>query len=146
MHNLVWCGPYRLQDLVEKLLDMTTEVVPPMVPGVYFLSEKPWRIRPDLDSQGLYIGESDVLRGRLGSLMQDLMGFYGEMPSGEWVGRHVVWQVRDDYTARNLKIGEAYIGWAVTPPMPCHRCIERELIDMLPPKFPPRKYRRCCCP
>lgn len=147
MDRLQWVGPFVLKDYVASLLDMTGKVWPPSRPGVYVVTSESWMNRPQ-EGNVLYTGATKNLLDRIGNLIRDTLGFYGEIEDGPgWVGKHsgaqTLWQCCHD---QGKPVGHLVIGWAATS-IPCHWCVEKELARALTPCLNKRTgVSTCCCP
>ncbi len=129
---------------VDALLDQVAvswENAPPESNGVYVVSVRHWKNEPDTECEPLYIGgntgRSARFRTRLGDLIADMFGFYGQS-----TGHHSGAQSLNSY-CREQKINpkHLFIGWGTD--CACGRCGEVELFDRLRPKLNKKRPSRC---
>jgi hypothetical protein len=145
----IWQGPYRLRDWILTFLDglekEVDEYYPPEKPGVYAVTMKKWKNRPEEENKALYVGCSDNLLARIHDLIPMLLGFYesgNNSPKG--IGRHPGWKVTQYCINEGIQIGGLFIGWAATEPNPCYGCVEVELVKKLKPKCQKGTSRVSC--
>jgi hypothetical protein len=100
-----WTGPFRLREYLDRLgADRHTNAqLPPEQPGVYVVTEQTWRNEPTSAAGPVYVGESSLLRGRIGDLISSACGFHGTL-----AGRH-----SGGITISNLgyNLFELYLAW-----------------------------------
>jgi hypothetical protein len=88
MDNVSWNRPLVLHDYLALLLSMSGPW-PPSRPGVYVVTERLWMGRPSAQTGVLYTGGTKNLLDRIGNLIRDVLGFFGEVEGGPgWVGKH----------------------------------------------------------
>jgi len=139
-----WTGPHTIEELLENSLDPSFPR-PPEAKGVYVLSEKPWRGKPRRQQtkacNPLYVGgntgKSARFRTRIGDLIADVFGFFGNETGHHSGGRSLhEWCRRE-----KVNPGRLYIGWAED--CNCVRCAENELYDLLRPSRNKNRPYRC---
>jgi len=77
-----WEGPHRISDYLGNVANSPWKR-PPEAPGVYIVSENPWRYMPTHNDNILHVGQAAYLRYHVGRLLCDLLGFTGDNPSAE---------------------------------------------------------------
>jgi hypothetical protein len=144
MDRLQWVGPFVLRDYLGELLAMTGTVWPPVRAGVYVVTSQPWTGRPS-PGHVLYTGGTGKLRHRIGDMIRDVLGFYGEPDDGlDWAGAHSGAQTLWEGCHQDgFPVGQLLIGWAATSD-PCHWCTEKELARLLNPSKNKRTGRSTC--
>lgn len=129
-----WAGPFRLREYLDQpgAARHPTAELPPEQPGVYVVTERAWRDTPTSASGPVYVGESSLLRGRIGDLISSACGFHGTL-----VGRHSGGiTISDQCCVHGQNPLELYLAWL---PMPAVSTEERtvkedELIATLQPR------------
>lgn len=131
-----WVGPFRLRDLLEHCLD-DNQAWPPEGNGVYVVAERPWQGAPkDKDANVLYVGgntgKSPRFLARVGDLIADMLGFWPHSSGGQSIYNHC--------KEKGVHPLGLYLGWVEN--VPCCRCGEREVYQVLGPSLgkimPPR--------
>lgn len=136
----MWVGPVSIGKLVDNFNDDEVPM-PPHEPSVYVVSRAGWNVRPDPAAGILYVGSntsaSALFRRRIGSLVADLLGFYGEDRGHHSGGRSIhKYCVRNGVDPQNL-----YIAWQNE--VDCARCAENDLYDRLGPPLNKRRPASC---
>ncbi len=133
-----WHGGYRISDLLAGCLDDAQDW-PPERLGVYLVSRRAWRGAPTTACEPLYVGSttgrSARFRTRMGDLLIDMFGFYGDT-TGHSSGGQSLWAW---CYAQKVGPGDLFIGWYTAEAM-CTRCEENRWFKGLSPllnKKPP---------
>lgn len=139
MRRRRWSGPYTIHDLLTRFVH-DSRGRPPEEQGVYLVSRKTWKGIPDDRCVPLYAGSttggSPRFRTRIGDLLADIFGFYGEA-----TGHHSGGQSLHKWCKRNkVDPGKLYIGWVTTT---CVRCEENDVFDRLDPLLNRNRPSRC---
>src|SRR5262245_28676742 len=91
---LEWVGPFKIRDYLEKAID-EDQVWPPESGGVYVVSLRRWNGRPTKQCDVLYVGSntgaSNRFITRIGDLIADMLGFWGEQ-TGHHSGGQSLWK------------------------------------------------------
>jgi len=166
MEELNWEGPYRFGDWIQGIISYRPDHDkdahwPPSRQGVYAVTASVWISQPWnlVHTDLLYVGGGRNIIDRIGSLVQDLLGFCGPSEDGgQYAGSHSggekLWCYcnKDDekwkrLNVRGIQTKDLYIGWAVAS-KPCHTCIEAALLlhhkGVLNDRDKPTT--KCCCP
>ena len=108
-----WVGPFRLRDYLERSIDPNQEW-PPEAAGVYVVSRNPWADEPTADSCILYVGGNPnapiQFRNRVGFLVKDMLGFWGDIAFGSHSGGQSIW----NWCFDNKNLSKNYsviLGW-----------------------------------
>jgi hypothetical protein len=135
-----WVGPYMIRDLLENSIDYK-HPWPPENNGIYIVSKYKWNKRPTADCYPLYVGgttgKSNRFSTRVGDLIADLFGFFGE-ETGHHSGGQTLHQYCKD---KNIKPLDLYLGWAEK--CSCNRCAEIHVVQDLNPQKNGAKPSRC---
>jgi hypothetical protein len=103
-----WKEPITVRELLENCFD--DSVRPQSSKGVYLISGKFWIGEPTSKCVPLYIGSNTVnmnrFRARIGDLIADMFGFFGEASSKVKAGHHsggqsLYWYLREDTRKKN---------------------------------------------
>ena len=125
-----WEGPHRISDYLGNVANSPWKR-PPEGPGVYIVSENPWRDMPAHNANILYVGQAAYLRYHVGRLFCDLLGFTGDNPSAEEAyqhkGGHSLWS--HYCLPRKIEPGQLYLGWCSA--CICVACAETKLLEMM---------------
>ena len=127
-----WSTPIRISELLEDCLSLEAGAQwPPEDKGVYVVSHEPWPDGyPASGTRPLYVGgttgKSKRFRTRIGDLMADLHGFYGD-ETGHHSGGIKLHAYCREY---GVKPGDLYLGWYTEADF-CDRCVERSLFEDL---------------
>lgn len=123
--EFVWVGPFRISELLAKCLDKD-QAWPPERDGVYLVSRRQWVIAPTLECEPLYYGgttgRSDRFVTRIGDLVADMHGLYGQT-TGHHSGGQSLYRWCDEH---QVLPGELLLGWATAKDW-CGRCAEIRL-------------------
>ena len=135
-----WLGPYRLRDLLENSMN-DKHPWPPDHNGVYVISQKEWKDFPTTDCLPLYAGgttgKSKRFCTRVGDLIADMLGFFGEDTGHHSGGQHLY-----DYCEKNeINPLDLFLGWAEH--CSCFRCAEASIIKNLAPQLNRKSPARC---
>jgi hypothetical protein len=135
-----WVGPFRLREYLEKSVD-DDQAWPPQRGGVYVVSSLVWRGQPSTTDDLLYVGgntgESDRFITRIGDLIADMLGFWGDQ-TGHHSGGIRLWEYCRENRINPLDL---FLGWQVE--RPCVRCAEYDLFVALAPKLNRKRPARC---
>ena len=137
-----WAGPITIDELLDCAFDSDIPR-PPLEPSVYVVSLDSWEVEPTADGNVLYVGSltspAPRFRTRIGDLVADLFGFFGETGKK---GHHSGAQTMHKYCLENgINPRKLFIGWALE--VECHRCAENTLYDVLEPRL--NKVRPSAC-
>jgi len=135
-----WIGPYTIDGLLDLFL-APSQPRPPESKGVYVVSEKEWFRSPTKNCEILYVGsntgKSKRFRTRIGDLIADMFGFFGEE-----TGHHSGGIALNKYCQEKIiSPKNLYIGW--TQIDGCVRCAENQIYDDLRPKLCSNRPPRC---
>ena len=134
-----WTGPFVIRQLIEECT-MASRTRPPEANGVYVVSQRPWTLLPDEACGPLYVGsntgQSARFRTRIGDLLADLFGFFGEETGHHSGGQHLFHYCCE----KQIQPLDLYIGWVTTD---CARCDENRLFDSLHPRLNRSRPSRC---
>ena len=135
-----WRGAYSIDVLLDSFL-MPLPTRPPQDSGVYLISKNPWHGEPTTDCIPLYVGsntgKSRRFRTRIGDLIADMFGFFGDD-----TGHHSGGQSLHEYCKGNhLNPKNLYIGWVEK--CRCVRCVENSVYDRLKPLLNKNRPTRC---
>jgi hypothetical protein len=135
-----WVGPFQLRGYLEKAVD-DHQVWPPERGGVYVVSSLAWVGQPTKESDVLYVGsntgESDRFITRIGDLIADMLGFWGNN-TGHHSGGTRLWEYCRENRINPLDL---FLGWQIE--RPCVRCGEYDLFSSLIPKLTRKRPGRC---
>ncbi len=135
-----WMGPYLIDVLLDSFL-IDSHPRPPEGDGVYLISEKPWKGKPEIGCVPLYVGgntgKSKRFRTRIGDLIADMFGFFGDDTAHHSGGQTLHKYCMDKRVSpKNL-----YIGWLEK--CKCVRCAENKVYDELQPLLNKKRPSRC---
>lgn len=141
---MAWHGAYQIRTYLESCVEEDHDR-PPESSGVYVVTQKRWRTEPNHRSGVLYIGgntgQSARFRTRLGDLIADMLGFFGDSTGHHSGGRRLWGWCRTE----RINPLDLYIGWQSG--VECHRCAEidmfRELKPLLNKNRPPKCTQHC---
>lgn len=135
-----WHGSFRIRDLLDGCIDKDQDW--PTDEGlVYVVTTSTWNGEPSASAGPLYLGGTTGISGRfvtrIGDLIADMHGLYGETSGHSSGGQHLY-----EYAVKNqIRPGDLHIGW-LHDPMVCRRCAEVEWHQRLQPTLnritPPR--------
>ena len=138
--KMKWIGPFKIMELLEKCFDESRKP-PEDNKAVYLVSKNKWEKIPNKDCEPLYVGsttgKSKRFRTRVGDLLADMFGFYGEETGHHSGGKSINGFCREN----NINPLGLYIGW--TANTGCIRCAENKLFDDLEPKLNQNRPKRC---
>jgi hypothetical protein len=127
-----WYGAFRVRDYLERSI-APDQVWPPEAAGVYVVTKLPWRGQPSSECQILYVGSnpnnSEQLRNRIGLLIKDMLGFWGDL-TGSHSGGQTLWSYCERERINPLDL---YFGWISV--VPCSRCAEWYFFEVLQPEL-----------
>ena len=126
LQDLSWVGPSRLRDLLENCM-APDYPWPGEVPGIYFVSERAWHGVPIQECGPLWVGKTSVLLRRMGELLSDMLGFFGNRTGRNPGG----WKVWYHCEKQGLHPLDLFIAWTVDPV--CPSCEERVVDRLLRP-------------
>jgi len=140
VRQMKWIGPYTIDELLDSCL-APSHPRPPESNGVYLISQNSWSGQPTQDCVPLYVGsntgKSERFRTRIGDLIADMFGFFGDE-----TGHHSGGQSLHRYCTENqLNPKKLYIGWVEK--CACSRCTENKLYDQLHPLKNKSRPPRC---
>jgi len=125
-----WEGPHRISDYLGNVANSPWKR-PPEGPGVYIVSENPWRDMPTHNDNILYVGQAAYLRYHVGRLLCDLLGFTSDNSSAEEAyqhkGGHSLWS--HYCLPRKIEPARLYLGWCSA--CICVACAETKLLEMM---------------
>jgi hypothetical protein len=127
-----WVGPFKLRDLLENCINYK-HPWPPEHNGVYVISRRTWVGKPSKDSMPLYVGsttgQSKRFCTRVGDLIADMLGFYGD-----YTGHHSGGESLHEFCRKNrINPLDLFLGWAEK--CSCLRCAETIVFKRLSPKL-----------
>lgn len=134
-----WIGSYQIKEILNHSIDNTIPL-PPESGSAYLVSQNSWQTQPTAECIPLYVGGNTGLsarfRTRVGDLLADAFGFFGDETGHSSGGKSLHWWCRENHiNPMNLHL--AWVERCV-----CHRCLEielyRELSPLLNKKSPPR--------
>ncbi len=134
-----WSGPFTIGALLERCLE-SDRPWPPESPGVYVVTRRYWEGEPDREAEILYVGgitgKSNRFVTRIGDLIADMYGFFGEDTGHHSGGQKLHrWCVTKQVHPSSL-----FVAWKTD--FPCARCAEYEVWEQLKPQLnaisPPR--------
>lgn len=135
-----WVGPFKVQELLAHCIDNTLPL-PPDSGSAYLVSERSWRSEPTARCKPLYVGgntgQSARFRTRLGDLLADAFGFFGDETGHSSGGRSLHAWCRE-HAVSPLGL---YLAWV--DHCTCHRCLELELFRELSPLLNKNAPARC---
>jgi hypothetical protein len=135
-------GACQIAEYLETVV-RSPDLRPPDAPGVYVISEQPWREMPSKTSGILYVGQAMYLRRRIGQLLCDLMGFtgdeYSDRESYEHRGGHRLWHCY--CLARGVEPSSLYVGWCSQ--CLCLDCAEAKIREMMDVRWNLYPTRSC---
>ncbi|MCG3727411.1 hypothetical protein [Vibrio cincinnatiensis] len=132
--ELSWSKSHQISELLDNVLTVDFEW-PPESNGVYVVSLLPWDSQPDADSVPLYFGSTTGRSARfctrIGDLLADMFGFFGENTGHHSGGQSLYWWCQENQVnPKNL-----YLGWAEFSASGCSRCAEIFVANMLVPHW-----------
>lgn len=135
-----WIGPFKLRDYLERSID-PAQIWPPEAAGVYVVSCNTWIDEPNSENRILYVGSNPKnptqLRNRIGFLIKDMLGFWGDK-HGSHSGGQSLWNWCFENQVHPL---ELYVGWIID--IECGRCTETELFARFRPLLSRKAPARC---
>lgn len=137
---LKWVGPYTIDELLDSFLK-SSYPRPPEVNGVYLISKNRWDEQPTSKCIPLYVGSntgrSKRFRTRIGDLIADMFGFFGDE-----TGHHSGGETIYDYCKKEqLNPKKLYIAWVEN--CGCVRCVENKVYDELGPSLNKNRPTQC---
>jgi hypothetical protein len=140
MKELIWVGPFAIEDLLRHSIDESYSR-PPESGSAYMVTLHSWQGRPTIECRPLYIGgntgRSKRFRTRIGDLLADLFGFFGEETAHHSGGQSLHRYCREN----NINPLELHIAWVKMAE--CHRCLEVDLYSRLKPLLNRRVPPKC---
>lgn len=138
--NERWIGPFRIRNILQHSIDYRFPR-PPESRSAYVVTRRPWIHNPNPSSKPLYIGGntggSKRFRTRLGDLLADAFGFFGNETGHSSGGQSLHrWCRRNHVNPLNL-----YVAWVEHSK--CHRCLEVRLHGHLKTKLNQMKPPKC---
>lgn len=138
--TMKWVGPLCVDELLDYCLDDSRPRIPESG-SVYLISAKSWNLRPDTDCGPLYVGSntgaSPRFRTRVGDLIADMFGFFGNQ-----TGHHSGGISIHEYCKQNnLHPKSLYIGWVSN--CGCIRCAESYIHELLDPELNRNRPPKC---
>lgn len=135
-----WTGPITIDELLDSILK-SSPIRPPESKGVYLISQNAWNSEPTDECIPLYVGsntgKSKRFRTRIGDLIADMFGFFGDK-----TGHHSGGQTLYHYCRENqLNPQKLYIGRAEE--CYCVRFVENKLYDRFKPLLNKKRPSRC---
>jgi len=132
--RIIWAGPYRLRDLLDRVPEVDDDGLPrsgPKTPpegnSAYLVTAHDWLGQPSAASTVLYVGgntgASKRFRTRIGDLVADACGFFGW-----WTGHHSGGQALFRWCSeKGVSPLDLHIAWVTN--RTCPRCAEVELYN-----------------
>ncbi len=134
-----WTGPFSIRDLLERSFELGPQI--PEAESVYVVSRKRWQQAPTPSCDPLYVGSntgrSARFRTRIGDLIADLLGFFGNTTGHSSGGQSLHAFCREN----DLHPHELFIGWLCE--CSCPRCTEYALVEQLHPRLNKVRPPRC---
>lgn len=135
-----WVGPFTIDELLDNCFNKSHSW-PPESNGIYVISRNKGANKPTKDCIPLYIGgntgKSKRFLTRIGDLIADMFGFFGEE-----TGHHSGGQTLYKYCKENnLNPKNLYIGWLKN--CQCTRCEENRIYDQLHPLLNKSRPPKC---
>lgn len=135
-----WVGPFKIDELLDHMMESFHER-PPEAKGVYLISQRPWNGKPTAKCDPLYVGstmgKSKRLRTRIGDLIADLFGFFGE-ETGHHSGGVTIYDYCKEHKINPKGL---YIGWLKG--VGCLRCNVNKVYEKLNPPLNRNRPFRC---
>jgi hypothetical protein len=135
----MWIGPFTIQQMLDNCLNDAFPK-PPYSGSVYVVSLDSWFNSPPPQIRPLYIGSntgtSQRFRTRIGDLLADLFGFFGD--KGHHSGGRSLFSYCQQHQVHPFNL---YLAWVAS--CDCHRCLENELYRDLEPKLNRKAPPRC---
>jgi hypothetical protein len=130
--EISWRGPFQIQTYLDNAISrdpLWQDRWPRERDAVYVVSEREWNGQPDETAHILYVGgntgDSARFATRIGDLIADIFGFYGQ-ETGHHCGGRTLWQWCDH---RQFPPARLWLGWGTSR---CSRCAEKYLYDKFP--------------
>jgi hypothetical protein len=130
--KIAWTGPFKIQTYLDNAVsrdEAWTARWPRERDAVYLVSEREWNDQPDEAAHILYVGgntgESSRFVTRIGDLLADLFGFFGQ-ETGHHSGGQTLWHWCYHHGVRPTQL---WLAWGTSE---CARCAERHLYSHLP--------------
>ena len=137
---MAWHGAYLIRDYLEQSIDECLDR-PPEHGGVYVITTSLWSGRPRASSGVLYVGgntgSSARFRTRIGDLLADMLGFFGESTGHHSGGQSLCQWCRSN----RVNPLDLYLGWQSA--VHCGRCAEMRLYKALKPELNKNRPARC---
>jgi hypothetical protein len=138
---VAWHGPYTIRRLLEGTIGKDAHWPPP--DGlVYVVTRERWISQPSEKSGVLYVGGNTGPGGRfwtrVGDLIADMFGFYGDRKTGHHSGGRRLHEWCRDNAINPMDL---YIGWKVGKG--CKRCAEIDAYAQLCPGCNKNRPARC---
>lgn len=140
MRARMWVGPFEIQRVLDHSIDDSMPL-PPESGSAYVVTRNAWKTAPTSDAVVLYVGgttgRSARFRTRLGDVLADAFGFFGEETGHSSGGQSIHGWCRENQVSP-LRL---HIAWVRR--CDCHRCLEVELVRRFSPLLNRRKPPRC---
>jgi hypothetical protein len=135
-----WIGPFTIDELLNNCFN-DSYPRPPELDSIYVISRNMWTNNPTKDCIPLYIGsntgKSKRFRTRIGDLIADMFGFFGEE-----TGHHSGGQTLYKYCKESsLNPKNLFIGWLTN--CKCQRCEENAIYNQLQPSLNKSRPPKC---
>jgi hypothetical protein len=124
-----WIGPYQIGSYLGSAASDPSARAPE-APGLYVVSERPWRDLPDRESGLIFVGRAAYIRYRVGQLLCEMCGFTSDSIEDEAYGHrggHAIWHRY--CLPRQAEPLSLYIAWCSD--CRCLDCAETTLFQML---------------
>ncbi len=135
-----WVGPFSISELLNHSTDGSIPL-PPESDSAYLITRKSWRDSPSHSCGPLYVGgntgQSARFRTRIGDLLADMFGFFGEETGHHSGGQSLNRWCRE----KGISPMDLHIAWAKHTR--CHRCLEINLVRELSPELNKHAPARC---
>ena len=121
-----WSKPIQLRVLLDECVK-NPNLLPPLSMSAYVVTQHAWSGQPTKKSHVLYVGGNSVnpdrFRTRIGDLVSDMLGFYGEKTGHHSGGKSLhLWCQQKTINPLDL-----HISWVTNAT--CFRCIEIDLFN-----------------
>ena len=141
MNQYKWVGPSQIKELLRDVIPQKLLPDLPEKGSAYLVTQKKWDEYPTSKSVPLYVGgnsgKSSRFRTRVGDLVCDTFGFFGEETGHHSGGKSLNgWCRENEFDPLSL-----YVGWIAS--CTCHRCLENDLFGALTPALNRMRPTRC---
>lgn len=127
--QIAWTGPFTIQTYLDNAISREPvwgERWPRERDAIYVVSQHEWSGQPDERAHVLYVGgntgQTSRFVTRIGDLLADMFGFFGE-ETGHHSGGQTLWRWCNH---NNVRPTTLWLGWGTSE---CSRCSERFMFD-----------------